>query len=354
MKPFCVYCGIDLSRVPKSPVCPNCSGPVSLPSASGSFTPGISDSTSGKKFCHQCGTALLPDAKFCQSCGTPVPVDSVSSPKTGTNKPGQSSPSKKKTPKRKDSKQPAGSPLILILGTVGIGLAGLLFLNPNILRTDNLSLESAAPSSPALSKENADRMKQLQQDINKDPNNYSALVSMGNLLFDSQNYSETIQYYQRALKFHPEDANVRVDLGAAYSYLKNIPLAIQETERAIQDSPRHVNAHFNLGIMYSSAGNFAKAKEYWQKTMELAPGSPIAKSAEENIKRLAGMPIPQTATDGRSLYDNNCSKCHELIDPKKYTANEWPAFVDKYGTLIRLPEDEKQKIIEYLQQQSNP
>ena len=44
--------------------------PVTL--AVGAISPGITASSSSKKFCDQCGGALTPGAKFCPGCGGKV------------------------------------------------------------------------------------------------------------------------------------------------------------------------------------------------------------------------------------------------------------------------------------------
>jgi len=63
-----------------------------------------------------------------------------------------------------------------------------------------------------------------------------------------------------------------------------------------------------------------------------------------------------TAVDlerGKTLYENNCATCHDLIDPKKHTAEQWQNFVPKMVELINqesiiLNEKQEEDILRYV------
>jgi cytochrome c5 len=52
--------------------------------------------------------------------------------------------------------------------------------------------------------------------------------------------------------------------------------------------------------------------------------------------------------EGKSLYDNNCAKCHRLYDAKEFTAEEWKPIVDRMVKKADLDNAHGQKIYNYL------
>ena len=52
---------------------------------------------------------------------------------------------------------------------------------------------------------------------------------------------------------------------------------------------------------------------------------------------------------GRVVYETSCNKCHALYMPSSYGAEEWPFYVRKYGRKARLPAEERDLVLAYLQ-----
>lgn len=53
-------------------------------------------------------------------------------------------------------------------------------------------------------------------------------------------------------------------------------------------------------------------------------------------------------TEGERLFRANCRSCHVLPRPAKYTDEEWPLLVKRYGEKIRLADSSQAAIIEFL------
>lgn len=110
--------------------------------------------------------------------------------------------------------------------------------------------------------------------IAEDPQNYEALVGLGNLYFDNQQYQQAVEYYRRALKIKPDDPNVRTDLAICYTYLDLLDLAASELKQVIEKYPNHAQAHFNLAIVYQRMGRIKDAIEELDEFMKLVPPGP--------------------------------------------------------------------------------
>lgn len=58
--------------------------------------------------------------------------------------------------------------------------------------------------------------------------------------------------------------------------------------------------------------------------------------------------IKVTGSDGGRLYRAKCGSCHRLMSPSEHNADKWAEYVEKYGNKIRLTDEEKQNILDYL------
>jgi len=117
--------------------------------------------------------------------------------------------------------------------------------------------------------------------LTEDPDNYEALVGLGNLYFDNQQYQQAVEYYRRALKIKPDDPNVRTDLAICYTYLDLLDLAASELKQVIQKYPNHAQAHFNLAVVYQRMGRIKDAIEELDTFMKLVPPGPDYQYAQQ-------------------------------------------------------------------------
>ena len=56
---------------------------------------------------------------------------------------------------------------------------------------------------------------------------------------------------------------------------------------------------------------------------------------------------PKETADARKIYVAKCAKCHELYDPKAYTATEWVDWMKKMGKKSKLKPEQLQLLVRY-------
>ncbi len=155
----------------------------------------------------------------------------------------------------------------------------------------NTPLAQGAPEGGAPRAVGTDEINQLEAAVRQEPQNVQALVSLGNLYFDSHQPQKAIAAYERALAIDPKNPDVLTDLGIMYREIKDYDKAVQEFREAARLDPNHKNSRFNLGIVLQEDKKDIKgAMAAWQDYLRVDPTgerSAMAKAELEKLKDLA-------------------------------------------------------------------
>lgn len=132
----------------------------------------------------------------------------------------------------------------------------------------------------------AESVAPLLEAVTKNPADYESLVSLGNAYYDAKQYSNAIQYYQRALAIHPENPDVRTDMGTAYWYSGNADQALEQVQRSLKYRPGHPQSLFNLGwIRWQAKADAKGAVEAWEMLLKTNPNYPQKQQVEQYIAK---------------------------------------------------------------------
>jgi tetratricopeptide (TPR) repeat protein len=147
---------------------------------------------------------------------------------------------------------------------------------------------SSAPAVPP-----ADAQKQisfLQSILKDDPKNLSALIQLGNLYFDTDQFDQAIETYSKALEIDPQNANVRTDRGIMYRRKQNYDKAIAEFKKAAESDPKHVNSRYNLGlVLLHDKGDIKGAIRAWEDYLKVEPIGPRAENIRNQMGKMKDM-----------------------------------------------------------------
>ena len=122
--------------------------------------------------------------------------------------------------------------------------------------------------------------------LQQNPDDLQANIGLGNLLFDSSQWSKAIDYYTKALERDPKNADVRIDRAIAYHNLGQDPQAVTEMERVTRESPTHKNAWLNLGVVSAGMGDRETAVRAWERYLTLEPSGERSDGIREELARL--------------------------------------------------------------------
>lgn len=145
-----------------------------------------------------------------------------------------------------------------------------------------------------------DAMRILQRAIKLKPEDYQAIVQMGNLNYDVGDNSmqqgdkegantyflEAARWYERALKKNPQDINVRTDLGLTYYFRQpqDLDRAIASYRQSLAVDPNHPQTLYNLTIALTEKGELSEAESALAKLTTIAPGAPILERLRKGIE----------------------------------------------------------------------
>ena len=188
-----------------------------------------------------------------------------------------------------------GSFLFLVVGFV-VGFAGLYYWTkhrePQIVSATPLRItvpgsQGAAPQGPPPPPVDMAQVQQLQGRIKDNPNDYDALVQLGNIHYDQRNYADAEGLYKKALAIRGEDLDVRTDLGTMLFYLNKYDEAIIELYKVLAKNPTHGQALFNMGVVQLHGKNNPQAAlQAWEKLVETNPNFPEISVVKDQIQKL--------------------------------------------------------------------
>ncbi len=194
----------------------------------------------------------------------------------------------KKTMDKKAESNPTNMVLkqtlyIAILVSITFGFMIGAFYTSFKLAKDTPGQSQAASMPPQQQKDNAkataqaaaqmgSRILKLEELLKENPDNAEAWVQLGNLFFDSNRFSDSIEAYERSLELAPGNPNVLTDLGVMYRRNKSPEKAVEAFDRAIAAQSTHETARFNKGIvLMHDLNNLEGAIQAWEGLLEVNP-----------------------------------------------------------------------------------
>jgi tetratricopeptide (TPR) repeat protein len=237
--------------------CPNCGEGIAKPIA----------------VCQSCQTQNSGNAKFCQNCGAPlkkaIKAEKVISSTQLSNYPYYK------------------NPFFIIMVVALLGMIIGIFYTIKLVKPKNeqaiaertTEQTQSIPNNEVQSAVDLQHIEETANRLKQEPDNIGLNIEMGNLLFDSQRFSEAVPYYEKAIALDSKKADVIVDLGVCYFNIENYDKAKQLFEDALKSEPNHVNALYNVGVVAIRLKEMDVLMDAWGQLVKIAPDSPQALQA---------------------------------------------------------------------------
>jgi tetratricopeptide (TPR) repeat protein len=115
------------------------------------------------------------------------------------------------------------------------------------------------------------------------PDDADLLVDRAVVLGNLSRYGEAIEDLDRALTLEPARAEALVFRAAAHRHRDEKVLAARDLDLALSLQPDHAEALLERGIIRQLQGDAAGARADWERAVRVAPGSPTADLAAQNL-----------------------------------------------------------------------
>ncbi|MFH1282557.1 MAG: tetratricopeptide repeat protein [bacterium] len=105
-------------------------------------------------------------------------------------------------------------------------------------------------------------------------------------LIDNEKLEEGLEYLQKHLEEHTEDADAYFTLALVLNRLKEYEKAEEYLNQSLMLSPRQASTYFALALLSEKMNAHSKALESWYKFVMLTKNSKLKKIAKKHIQLL--------------------------------------------------------------------
>jgi len=128
---------------------------------------------------------------------------------------------------------------------------------------------------------------QLKNELLASQNDFNSLSRLADRYFDSGQYLQAIQTYNKALAIDPSSADCLNDRGLAQYYTGDPDAALKSFDQAIDKDPGYVHAWLSKGYVLVAEGRFEEAKTPLNKVKELDSTGTMAAEADKFLAKIA-------------------------------------------------------------------
>jgi Flp pilus assembly protein TadD len=170
--------------------------------------------------------------------------------------------------------------LWLLFGTFAAGLLIWTAIDANRKRSAPAPVAGSSPEQQKM-------VDEARTAIASDSTNIEAHTALGNVLYDTGNWSEAIVHYRAVMRRDSTRVPPMVDLGVCYYNLGETPQAEQLFLKALTLDPNQPIALFNLGIVSERKGRPDEARAFYDRALKNAPSEELHHAVEDAIARVS-------------------------------------------------------------------
>ena len=176
----------------------------------------------------------------------------------------------------------------LIIGFIG-GMVYSVYGPKEEIAPPTAATNPAIPAQSKVSPEQTQKILELENEAAADPGNPDTWLKLGNLYFDTDNFQQSIDAYQKYLELNPGNPNVWTDMGIMHRRAGQPEKAIEAFDQAISIDPQHEQSRYNKGVvLLHDLNKPAEAQKVWEELLQITPNfrTPNGRPLKELIEGL--------------------------------------------------------------------
>ena len=130
-------------------------------------------------------------------------------------------------------------------------------------------------------------IEQLKAKLLMNPTDFATLSALGDMYFESAQYVEAFQTYDKAIAVNPNCADCYNDRGLSLFYIGDPTSALESFDKAIAIDPGFTHAWLSKGYVLISEGRFQEAVAPLNKVKELDASGALALQADKFLAMAA-------------------------------------------------------------------
>ena len=104
--------------------------------------------------------------------------------------------------------------------------------------------------------------------VKENPKNYEASMSLGNVLYNMNEFKSAIQIYQTLLNYYPTDYQIYFSLGMTYTMINDFQKAKENYQMAAEINSLAYHAKYALGILNMIFEELEEAEKYFEECLD--------------------------------------------------------------------------------------
>ena len=124
-------------------------------------------------------------------------------------------------------------------------------------------------------------IEQLKAKLLVNPTDFATLSALGDMYFESAQYVEAFQIYDKAIAVNPNCADCYNDRGLSLFYIGDPISALESFDKAIAIDPGFIHAWLSKGFVLTSEGRYEEARIPLNKVKEIDTSGVLAAQADE-------------------------------------------------------------------------
>jgi Flp pilus assembly protein TadD len=126
------------------------------------------------------------------------------------------------------------------------------------------------------------QLETLKKQVEQNPNDFDALVQLGNMYMDVSKFPQAVDYFNRALAVR-EEPSIRTDLGICYKQSGQMEQARDAFRKVASEQPDQWQAIYNLAIVDGEMKDYTDARAQLAKLRQMRPGDPQVTKLEQAL-----------------------------------------------------------------------
>lgn len=135
-------------------------------------------------------------------------------------------------------------------------------------------------------------IEQLKSKLVVNPTDFATLSALGDMYFESAQYVEAFQIYDKAIAVNPNCADCYNDRGLSLYYIGDPTSALESFDKAIALDPRFTHAWLSKGFVLISQGRYQEAVAPLNKVKEMDTTGMLALQADKFLAVVAENSLP--------------------------------------------------------------